>query len=250
MPKVARQRITRGGTAGRRDPRHEGAPGGGRRRARCRSCSDPIPSSCRCRTAFPTGISTGTAGPLGRHAREQRRSHRLIARAHPGERVIGCVVYPATELHRAGRRSSTSRAIASRSASRTARRASACKRVSRVFRPRRTASRRSCRDIRAEIWLKLWGNMTFNPISALTRRDAGRHMPVPADAARWRAAMMTRGAGDRRQARHHVPRADRKAHRRRREGRPPQDLDAAGRRGRARHWRSTRCWARWSSWRG
>ena len=24
-------------------------------------------------------------------------------------------------------------------------------------------------DIRAEIWLKLWGNMTFNPISALTR---------------------------------------------------------------------------------
>ena len=24
-------------------------------------------------------------------------------------------------------------------------------------------------DIRAEIWLKLWGNLTFNPISALTR---------------------------------------------------------------------------------
>ena len=24
-------------------------------------------------------------------------------------------------------------------------------------------------DIRAEIWLKLWGNMTFNPISALSR---------------------------------------------------------------------------------
>jgi len=23
-------------------------------------------------------------------------------------------------------------------------------------------------DIRAEIWLKLWGNLTFNPISALT----------------------------------------------------------------------------------
>ena len=23
-------------------------------------------------------------------------------------------------------------------------------------------------DIRAEIWLKLWGNMTFNPISSLT----------------------------------------------------------------------------------
>jgi len=25
------------------------------------------------------------------------------------------------------------------------------------------------KDIRAEIWLKLWGNLTFNPISALTR---------------------------------------------------------------------------------
>ena len=24
-------------------------------------------------------------------------------------------------------------------------------------------------NIRAEIWLKLWGNLTFNPISALTR---------------------------------------------------------------------------------
>ena len=24
-------------------------------------------------------------------------------------------------------------------------------------------------DIRAEVWLKLWGNMTFNPISALSR---------------------------------------------------------------------------------
>jgi 2-dehydropantoate 2-reductase len=24
-------------------------------------------------------------------------------------------------------------------------------------------------DIRAEIWFKLWGNLTFNPISALTR---------------------------------------------------------------------------------
>ena len=24
-------------------------------------------------------------------------------------------------------------------------------------------------DIRSEIWLKLWGNLCFNPISALTR---------------------------------------------------------------------------------
>ncbi|RYF67742.1 MAG: oxidoreductase, partial [Comamonadaceae bacterium] len=28
-------------------------------------------------------------------------------------------------------------------------------------------------DIRAEIWLKLWGNLTFNPISALTHATLG-----------------------------------------------------------------------------
>jgi 2-dehydropantoate 2-reductase len=27
------------------------------------------------------------------------------------------------------------------------------------------------RDIRSEIWTKLWGNLAFNPISALTRAD-------------------------------------------------------------------------------
>ena len=38
-------------------------------------------------------------------------------------------------------------------------------------------------DIRAEIWLKLWGNMTFNPISALTRATLAAHLPVSAAAA-------------------------------------------------------------------
>ena len=38
-------------------------------------------------------------------------------------------------------------------------------------------------DIRAEIWLKLWGNLTFNPISALTRAtlvDICRYPPTRA----------------------------------------------------------------------
>jgi 2-dehydropantoate 2-reductase len=45
-------------------------------------------------------------------------------------------------------------------------------------------------DIRAEIWLKLWGNLTFNPISALARAtiaDICRYPPSRAVA----AAMMT-----------------------------------------------------------
>jgi 2-dehydropantoate 2-reductase len=45
-------------------------------------------------------------------------------------------------------------------------------------------------DIRAEIWLKLWGNLTFNPISALSRAtlaDICQYPPSRAIA----AAMMT-----------------------------------------------------------
>lgn len=49
-------------------------------------------------------------------------------------------------------------------------------------------------DIRAEIWLKLWGNLTFNPISALTRAtlvDICRNLPT-----RNLAAAMMREAQD------------------------------------------------------
>jgi 2-dehydropantoate 2-reductase len=91
----------------------------------------------------------------------------LIARKIPPERVIGCVVYPASELtapgvvkHIEGDRfpvgeldgSSSARAV----------------NVSQCF---TQAGFRApvLDDIRAEIWLKLWGNLTFNPISALTR---------------------------------------------------------------------------------
>lgn len=91
----------------------------------------------------------------------------LCLRQIPPARVIGCVVYPAAVLetpgvirHIEGNRfpvgepngSSSPRVLA----------------VSECF------SRAGLRapvleNIRAEIWLKLWGNLTFNPISALTR---------------------------------------------------------------------------------
>ena len=57
-------------------------------------------------------------------------------------------------------------------------------------------------DIRAEIWLKLWGNLTFNPISALSHAtlvDICR-FPLTRELA---AAMMGEASG-RRQARHLV----------------------------------------------
>src|SRR6202171_6166654 len=91
----------------------------------------------------------------------------LIGSRIPAERVIGCVVYPASELiapgvvkHIEGDRfplgeldGSTSERVI---------------RVSECF--ARAGFRAPVLDnIRAEIWLKLWGNLTFNPISALTR---------------------------------------------------------------------------------
>src|SRR5438093_3680103 len=85
----------------------------------------------------------------------------------PPERVIGCVVYPASELvapgvvkHIEGDRFPLGELDGSTSA-----------RVARVAECFTQAGFKApvLDDIRAEIWLKLWGNLTFNPISALTR---------------------------------------------------------------------------------
>ena len=90
-----------------------------------------------------------------------------ISRLIPAERVLGCVVYPATELlspgvvkHIEGDRFPIGELDGSMSAR--------AQRVSECF----TRAGFKCpvlENIRAEIWLKLWGNLTFNPISALTR---------------------------------------------------------------------------------
>jgi 2-dehydropantoate 2-reductase len=91
----------------------------------------------------------------------------LIARKIRPERVIGCVVYPASELiapgvvkHMEGDRFPIGELDGSSSV-----------RVARVSRCFTLAGFKSpvLDDIRAEIWLKLWGNLAFNPISALTR---------------------------------------------------------------------------------
>ena len=90
----------------------------------------------------------------------------LIARAIPAGRVIGCVVYPASELiapgvvkHVEGDRFPVGELDGSASA-----------RVTRISQCFVHAGFKApvLDDIRAEIWLKLWGNLTFNPISALT----------------------------------------------------------------------------------
>jgi 2-dehydropantoate 2-reductase len=85
----------------------------------------------------------------------------------PCERVIGCVVYPAAELlgpgiikHVEGNRFPLGEPNGESSA--RVQRLSECFINGGMQAPVLT-------DIRAEIWLKLWGNLTFNPISALSR---------------------------------------------------------------------------------
>jgi 2-dehydropantoate 2-reductase len=106
----------------------------------------------------------------------------------PAERVIGCVVYPATELlapgvikHVEGDRFPVGEPDGS-----------ASERVTRVSECFSLAGLKApvLDDIRAEIWLKLWGNMTFNPISALSRATLAGICQYPPSRA-LAAAMMS-----------------------------------------------------------
>jgi 2-dehydropantoate 2-reductase len=111
-----------------------------------------------------------------------------IGRAIPAERVIGCVVYPAAELTAPGvvRQIEGDRfPVGEPDGSESAR----VQRISRCF----TGAGFKCpvlADVRAEIWLKLWGNLTFNPISALARATLADICQNPRTRA-LAAAMMT-----------------------------------------------------------
>jgi 2-dehydropantoate 2-reductase len=112
----------------------------------------------------------------------------LIGQKIPAERVIGCVVYPAAELiapgvikHIEGERFPLGDLDGSNSV-----------RVTRISQCFIHAGFKApvLNDIRAEIWLKLWGNLTFNPISALTRSTLEAICQFP-PTRQLAAAMMT-----------------------------------------------------------
>jgi 2-dehydropantoate 2-reductase len=112
----------------------------------------------------------------------------LIGAQIPCERVIGCVVYPAAELvspgvikHVEGDRFPVGEPDGTASARVTG--------VSECF-IRGGLQAPVLSDIRAEIWLKLWGNLTFNPISALSRATLAGICQYPPSRA-IAAAMMT-----------------------------------------------------------
>ncbi|MGH8719548.1 MAG: 2-dehydropantoate 2-reductase, partial [Burkholderiales bacterium] len=90
----------------------------------------------------------------------------ILAETIEVERIIGCIVYPAAELiapgvvrHIEGNRFPVGELDGAETA-----------RVRVIAETFSKGGFKSpvLKDIRSEIWLKLWGNLSFNPISALT----------------------------------------------------------------------------------
>ena len=89
-----------------------------------------------------------------------------IASCIPSERIIGSVVYPAAELVAPG----VVRVIEGNRFTLGELDGSRSERIEALSQAMMRAGFKApvSRDIRGEIWLKLWGNLSFNPISALT----------------------------------------------------------------------------------
>lgn len=107
-----------------------------------------------------------------------------IARHIEPERVIGSVVYPAAELVAPG----VVRLIEGNRYTLGEPDGSRSPRIEALSRAFGAAGLRApiSEDIRSEIWVKLWGNLSFNPISALTHatlEEICRHAPTRALAA-------------------------------------------------------------------
>ncbi len=105
-------------------------------------------------------------GPHDGHRLDTLDPTGLLSKHIPGDRIIGCVVYPAAAVaepgvvhHVEGDRFPVGELDGSES-----------ERVRRLHDVLVNAGFRSriLDDIRSEIWLKAWGNLSFNPISALT----------------------------------------------------------------------------------
>ena len=151
------------------------------------------------------------AGPYEGRALATVDPDGLIAASIEPGRVIGSVVYPAAELVEPGvvkviegNRFTLGEPDGSRSP-----------RVEALSQALIRAGFKSpvSRDIRGEIWVKLWGNLSFNPISALTHATLRGHLPLPAFA-RARGQHDARGTDHRRETRRRVQDLARPAHRR------------------------------------
>ncbi|MBX3619688.1 MAG: 2-dehydropantoate 2-reductase [Rhizobacter sp.] len=125
------------------------------------------------------------AGPYEGRQLESVDPGGVIAAHIEPERVIGSVVYPAAELLEPG----VVRVIEGNRFTLGEPDGSRSPRVEALSQAFMKAGFKSpvSRDIRGEIWVKLWGNLSFNPISALTHatlQDICRFPPTRALAAR------------------------------------------------------------------
>jgi 2-dehydropantoate 2-reductase len=126
----------------------------------------PDTSVVTAQNGVPWWYFHGYEGPLAGTRLASVDPGNVIWDAITPERVIGCVVYPATELtapgvvrHLAGDRLSLGEPDGSRS-----------DRVKKLSRAMISAGLRAPvrLHLRNELWIKLWGNVAFNPISVLT----------------------------------------------------------------------------------
>jgi 2-dehydropantoate 2-reductase len=130
------------------------------------------------------------AGPYDGRSLASLDPDGAIAAAVEPERVIGSVVYPASELVEPG----VVRVIEGNRFSLGELDGSRSERIEALSKVMMNAGFKSpiSRDIRSEIWVKLWGNLTFNPISALTHATLEDICRFPAT--RELAAQMMREA--------------------------------------------------------
>ncbi|WP_394823351.1 2-dehydropantoate 2-reductase [Pendulispora albinea] len=116
---------------------------------------------------FPWWYFYKLEGPYANHRVEAVDPGGIIAANIEADRVIGCIVYPAADIdapgivrHVEGDRFSIGELDGQKT-----------ERVSRLRDALEAAGVKAkvTPRIRWETWIKLWGNLTFNPISALTR---------------------------------------------------------------------------------
>jgi 2-dehydropantoate 2-reductase len=133
---------------------------------------------------IPWWYFVGHGGPYEGTRLESVDPGGTIAEHLDAARVIGSVIYPASEIvapgvirHIEGNRISLGE-LDGKETDRV-------RRLVELFR-RAGFKTRAASDLRSEIWLKLWGNLTFNPVSALTHAtllDLCRFPPTRALAA-------------------------------------------------------------------
>lgn len=116
---------------------------------------------------IPWWYFQGIGGPYAGKVVESVDPGGQVAAAIAARHIVGCVVYPACEMVRPGvvRHVEGDRFPLGELDGSVSERA---QRISALF---AAAGLRSpvLPDIRSEVWLKLWGNLCFNPISALSR---------------------------------------------------------------------------------